>query len=54
MNKEKVARDKLAKWKRLTHVATFNDDFEKIILGIRNISIEERIDRYTRGLKSYI
>ncbi len=35
-------------------MATFNDDFQKIILDIPNISIEEQIDRYTRGLKSYI
>ena len=54
LNKEKIARDKLAKWKQLKDVATFNDDFQRIILDIPNISVEEQIDRYTRGLKSYI
>ena len=54
LNKEKVARDKLAKWKQLKDVASFNDDFQKILLDIPNISSEEQIDRYTRGLKPYI
>ncbi len=54
LNKEKIARDKLAKWKQLKDVSTFNDDFQNIILDIPNISIEEQIDRYTRGLKHYI
>ena len=54
LNKEKVARDKLAKWKQLRDVVSFNEDFLKIILDIPNISIEEQIDRYTRGLKAYI
>ncbi len=27
LNKEKIALDKLAKWKQLKDVATFNDDF---------------------------
>ena len=54
LNKEKVARDKLAKWKQLKDVASFNDDFQKIVLDIPNISTEEQIDRYTRGLKAYI
>lgn len=54
LNKEKVARDKLARWKQIKDVHTFNDDFQKIVLDIPNISMEEQIDRYTRGLKSYI
>lgn len=54
LNKEKVARDKLAKWKQLKDVVSFNDDFQRIILDIPHISVEEQIDRYTRGLKSYI
>ena len=39
---------------KIEDVISFNDDFQKIILDIPNISIEEQIDRYTRGLKSYI
>lgn len=35
-------------------VATFNDDFLKIILDIPNISMEEQLDRYSRGLKPHI
>ena len=54
LNKEKIARDKLAKWKQKKDVATFNQDFLRIVLDIPNISIEEQIDRYTRGLKPYI
>lgn len=54
LNKQKAARDKLAKWKQIKDVATFNEDFLRIILDIPNIAMEEQIDRYTRGLKPYI
>ena len=54
LNKEKIARDKLAGWRQIKDVKTFNDDFQKIILDIPNISVDEQIDRYTRGLKNYI
>lgn len=54
LNKEKIARDKLARWKQIKDVATFNEDFLKIILDIPNINVEEQIDRYTRGLKPHI
>jgi len=54
LNKEKIARDKLARWRQVKDVATFNDDFQRILLDIPNISTEEQIDRYTRGLKPYI
>ena len=54
LNKAKIARDKLAKWKQMKDVSSFNDDFQRIVLDIPNISIEEQIDRYTRGLKAYI
>lgn len=54
INKEKSARDKLARWRQIKDVASFNEDFQKIILEIPNISMEEQVDRYTRGLKSYI
>lgn len=54
LNKEKIARDKLAKWRQIKDVLSFNEDFQKIILEIPGISAEEQIDRYTRGLKPYI
>lgn len=54
LNKEKIARDKLAKWRQIKDVVSFNEDFQKIILEIPGISTEEQIDRYTRGLKPYI
>ena len=54
LNKSKIARDKLAKWRQIKDVSAFNDDFQRIILDIPNISVEEQIDRYTRGLKPYI
>ena len=54
LNKEKIARDKLHRWRQIKDVKTFNDDFQKIILDIPNISLDEQIDRYTRGLKPYI
>lgn len=54
LNKEKIARDKLAKWKQLKDVGQFNYDFQRIILDIPDISVSEQIDRYTRGLKAYI
>lgn len=54
LDKVKLARDKLAKWKQVKDVATFNEDFLRIILEIPHISMEEQVDRYTRGLKPYI
>ena len=54
LNKKKAARDKLAKWKQVKDVSSFNEDFLRIILDIPYISMEEQIDRYTRGLKPYI
>lgn len=54
LNKEKIARDKLAKWRQIKDIVSFNEDFQKIILEIPGISTEEQIDRYTRGLKPYI
>ena len=54
LNKEKIARDKLAKWKQVKDVSSFNEDFLRITLDIPNISMEEQVDRYTRGLKPYI
>ena len=54
LNKVKIARDKLSKWIQLKDVASFNEDFQQIILDIPGISVDEQIDRYCRGLKSYI
>ena len=54
LNKEKIARDKLARWKQVKDVATFNEDFNKILLDIPDIGMNDQIDRYSRGLKSYI
>ena len=54
LNKEKIAKEKLAKWKQLRDVSSFNENFQKILLDIPNISIDEQLDRYLRGLKSYI
>ena len=54
LNKTKMARDKLAKWKQVRDVSSFNEDFLRILLDIPNISEEEKIDRYTRALKPYV
>lgn len=54
LNKTKIARDRLAKWKQLKDVPSFNEEFLRIILDIPNISEEEKIDRYTRALKPYV
>ena len=54
LNKSKIARDKLATWKQLKDVGSFNFHFQRIILDIPDISMDEQLDRYTRGLKSYI
>ena len=54
LNKEKVARDKLAKWRQVKDVTTFNQDFQKILLDIPDMAMKEQVDRYTRGLKPYI
>ena len=54
LNKEKIARDKLAKWRQIKDVVHFNNDFQKIILDIPDISLAEQLDRYTRGLKPII
>ena len=47
-------QDKLAKWRQMKDVAYFNSDFKKVILDIPDIYLAEQLDRYTRGLKSYI
>ena len=54
LTKQKVTRDKLAKWKPLKIGASFNDDLQKILLYIPKISTEEQKDCYTKGLKHCI
>lgn len=54
VNKVQQARNKLAIWKQKGTVAVYNENFLKIIIDIPAISTDEVIDRYTRGLKSYI
>ena len=54
LNKEKIARDKLQKWRQFKDVSSFNEEFLSIILNTENTSMDEQIDRYTRGLKHTI
>lgn len=54
INKSKIARDKLARWKQLTSVEVYNESFLKIIIDIQQISTDEVIDRYMRGHKTHI
>ena len=54
LNREKIARDKLATSKEVKDVATFNDYFLRILLESPNINVEEQIDRYTRSLNTYL
>lgn len=54
LNKSKIARDKLARWKQIKGVPTYSEDFQRILLDIHTITMEEQLDRYARGLKSYI
>ena len=54
LNRIKMARDKLSKWKQIKYVSFFNKEFLRILLEIPNISEEEKIDRYFRALKPYV
>ena len=54
LNRVKIARDELAKWKQIKDAASFNQDFQKILLDIPSMTIEEQVDRYARGLKPFI
>ena len=54
LNKIKIAQGKLARWRQIKDVPAYNEDFQKILLDIPNITMEEQLDRYARGLKSYI
>ncbi len=52
-NKNKFARDRLARWRQIKDFAAYSEDFQKILLYIPNITTEEQVDHYARGLKSY-
>ena len=54
LDKTLSARDKLAKWRQMKDVSAFNTDFLRIVLDIPDITESEKMDRYQRGLKSYI
>eukprot|EP00170_Pyropia_yezoensis_P002209 contig_9276_g2213 len=54
LNKLQAARDLRHKWKQMKDVASYNKSFQSIILDIPDITMTEQIDRYSRGLKSYI
>jgi hypothetical protein len=54
LNKVKLARDKLSRWRQVKDVKTFNTDFLKILIDIPGISTDEQLDRYSRGLKPYV
>ena len=54
LNRVKIARDKLAKWRQIKNVPSFNEDFQKILQDIPSMTVEEQIDRYARGLKLFI
>ena len=51
LKKTKIARDKLAKWRQLENVSSFDEEFLRILLDIPNLSEEKQIDRYIRALK---
>lgn len=51
INKVKSARDKLGRWRQDRDVSHYNESFLQIIINIPNISKDEVIDRYMRGLK---
>ncbi|GAB0498074.1 hypothetical protein MMPV_009415 [Pyropia vietnamensis] len=54
LNKIQAARDLLHKWKQMKDVTSYNKSFQAIVLDIPDITVAEQIDRYSRGLKSYI
>ena len=54
LNKVKIARDKLSRWRQMKDVEIFSRDFLKLVLEIPYISMDEQIDRYSRALKPYI
>src|SRR4051812_48194757 len=54
INATKVARDTLARLRQTSSVKAYNAAFTSTILEIPNISEEEMVDRYVRGLKEKV
>src|SRR3954470_21695896 len=54
VNATKVAHDTLARLRQTSSVKAYNATFTSTILEIPNISEEEMIDRYVRGLKEKV
>ena len=48
------ARDKIAALRQKTSVSKYSDSFRSLLLKIPDMSIEEQLDRYIRGLKPAI
>lgn len=51
LNTTQAARDKLHSWRQVKDVGTLNKTFISIVMDIPDITEEEKIDRYSRGLK---
>ena len=54
LNKKQAARNLIHKWRQVKDVTTFNKSFQTIVMDIPDMTTAEKIDRYSRGLKSYI
>lgn len=54
VNASKVARDQLAELKQTGAVFRYNTDFNRLVLEAGNVSAEEQLHRYIRGLKPKI
>ena len=54
VKKINIAIDKLKRWKQIEDFPSFNEVFQKILLDIPTITVEEQLNRYARGLKTYI
>lgn len=54
LHKTLSARNKLATWRQLKDVSAISTDFLRIVLDIPEITEYEKMDRYSRGLKSHI
>ncbi len=54
VKKINIVIDKLKRWKQIEDFPSFNEVFQKILLDIPTITVEEQLNRYARGLKTYI
>jgi hypothetical protein len=54
VNASKVARDHLAELKQTGAVFRYNTDFNRLVLEAGNVSADEQLHRYIRGLKPKI